>query len=262
MKKLLLTLILITLVLTGCSKKVSGAFTSKDFDSLEALNEEIGTNIVKVNDDVTNETFMVIDDVVANYSFDYDGASWIIKGSKIMNEDISGIDDDSFQEGQDYFAYTDDYCYERFFTSDHQYVIYMQMPNSNYDQNKFSNTSFEIEKGIKGITDDDNGLINVYEEGDDVIYEIYQYDANNNKTTIRIIYGFEDDKMVSMKNEFIFSSEEEAKAYYDELKNSDSSTESVTLDGNRIYADNNSQVSFYEDVTKEEFLNQMKSYMK
>lgn len=261
MKKFLLLFILLTLVLTGCSKKVSGAFTSRDFDSLEALNEEIGTNIVKISDDVTNEVYIVINDNIANYCFDYDGASWTIRGSEIMNQDISGVDDDSFKEGQDYFAYTDDYCYERFFTNDHQYVIYMEMPNTDYDQNKFSNTSFEIEKGIKGIVDDNNGLINVYEEGDNVIYEVYQYDANSNKTTIRIIYGFEGDKMVSMKNEFVFSSEEEAKAYYEELKNSDSNVESLTLDGNRIIADNGGQVSFYEDVTKEEFLNQMKSYM-
>ena len=71
----------------------------------------------------------------------------------------------------------------------------------------------------------------------------------------------ENDKMVSILNNYIFETEEAAQEYYDLLIESGYTAEQIVLEGKIISSENNSNLEFYSDYTKAEFIEMMQSSM-
>lgn len=131
MKKTL-TLLLIMLLLVGCSKKASMPNPMTVHDSLEEVNEITHGNIVKpAVMGISNEEFYTIDTgngIIGQYAFMVNGIGYMVRFSDtILKEDISGI----YIDGNP--AFNDDisnvkakgegYYLARFFTTDGQYVL-------------------------------------------------------------------------------------------------------------------------------------------
>ena len=76
---------------------------------------------------------------------------------------------------------------------------------------------------------------------------------------MEIIYAFENDKMVSILNNYIFETEEAAQEYYDLLLESGYEASQFVFEGSTISSENNGNLEFYSDYTKAEFLEMMQS---
>lgn len=166
MKKVLSLLFvsLLCMSIAGCDKKeeviieepVNMPNPMVEYSSLDEINEKAGVEIVSpgiMGKD--NEKFYVIAGDLAQYSFDLNGYSFTVRGSKNINEDISGIHDENnvFESGQDSTIYLNEYYIDRFFDEDVQYTIVCDNPGG-LDEESFSNLCFEMESIMKWHNDD------------------------------------------------------------------------------------------------------------
>lgn len=264
MKKILVILLTSLLVLTGCSKKneqtIGLAWDCTEYDTLEDLNEVAGSNISKLTTaEVSNEWFGYISSSIAEYKFNIGEEEWSIRASKDIDNDISGLHYDAikFEKGKDATYYTDEVYAHRLFINDMQYVISLNVKDKDIPETYFDEISNELLSSAAGV---ELGYeASVEEKGDDVVYTVTMHEADGSTVTMEIIYTFKDDKMVSIKNNNIFDSEDAAKAYYDELINSGISSDDLVLNGNVISSEDDSSLEFYADYTKADFITLMKS---
>lgn len=95
MKKLFTILLTIfcLLNLSACSNNKIGLANPKvEYNSLDEINEKCNTNLVQLfNTGIISETFFVIDEKIAEYNFSLNGIDYTLRGSKITDQDISGI---------------------------------------------------------------------------------------------------------------------------------------------------------------------------
>ena len=177
MKKLLsiLFILLLGLSICSCSTGVKQEEKKEDeiisgmpnpiisYDSLEEINSKAKTHIVIPSSiPATDFRYTTINDETAQVNFVLDEHKWTVRGSKITNQDISGIHDENniFNEGEDTCIYLPDYFIDRIFTEGIQYSIVMDEANG-YDVEKYSNYVFEMENALKRASDP-NGIAGVY----------------------------------------------------------------------------------------------------
>lgn len=268
MKKLLTVLFVLLLVLCGCNKeenKESGTIANATWDyteykTIEEMNKAVGTNITTATmDGVKDEMFGVISKTLAQYKFVAGEEEWCIRASKDTENDISGIYHDAITFEKDVTAvfYTDDYYVYRFFNNDTQYVISLNVKDKDIKTTYFDKVCGEFQTNITGIKSGyDNELV---EEGNDVVYRIVMYGDDGTATTMETIYGFENDKMVSIINNMIFETDKAAKDYYDLLIESGYDEDALTLNENIITSSMDGNLDFYSDTTKQAFIDQMRS---
>lgn len=267
MKKLLAVLLIALLALTGCSKQeptVGGPGSTWDcveYTSLDEMNEVLGINIQSINDEVSDEWFGIISNSIAQYKFKINDEDWCIRGSKDVDNDISGLNYESitFEKDVEATFYTDEVYAHRFFKDDCQYVISVDTKDKDIAMSYFDKVCGEIQTNITGFK---SGYENeIFEDGDDVVYRVTYFYDDASTMTMEIIYTFEDDKMVSNYNRIVFDNEEAAQDYYDDLVDSGYSADDLTLEGNTITTEKNTDVDFYSDYTKAGFIEMMKSSM-
>lgn len=163
-KSLIIVSVIISLfVLCACSNNKENADDENyisgvanpivEKDSLDAINSEIGTNIVApAVMGKTDERYSVISNEIAQYNFSLNGYDWTIRGAKKIDEDISGIWDDhnEFVSGSESTVYMNDWYLYRFFDGDYQYTVVVDNPE-NFDETTFSNIKDEIKNCIIGV---------------------------------------------------------------------------------------------------------------
>ena len=104
MKRILLTLFVLCLMMCGCTKqndvvqptndvKIDGAiWDHAEYSTIEEMNKIAGTNITSAAvAGKENESFIVISNSIAQYKFTVNGEEWCIRGSKNVDDDISGL---------------------------------------------------------------------------------------------------------------------------------------------------------------------------
>lgn len=154
MKKLL-TLLILMLIVSGCSNETNTANMEnpiKEIESLQEINELASTNILEIEQG-QNPRYSIInsDPVIAQYDFQLNGYEWSIRGSKQVNDDISGINHEhnKFEAYGDYTLYTDDFYMARYFCDDTQYVYTIKNPGD-FSEVEFSNIVLEFEFKMEG----------------------------------------------------------------------------------------------------------------
>lgn len=265
MKKLLLVLFTICMLLSGCAKKEEEtgnaglAFDKVDYSTIEEMNKAASTNIKSIAvAGKSDEAYCVISGNLAQYTFKVNGEEWCIRASKDVDNDISGLyyDNIGFEKDVEATYYNDEVYAHRFFYNDTQYVISVKLNGKDIETRHFDDVCADIQTNITGVQAGyDTQLL---EEGNDVIYRVTMYNADGSTTVMDSIYTFDGDTMVSISSKISFETEDDAKAYYDELIENGSSSETLTLDGNTIIS-NSSSADFYEDMSKEEFISMMKA---
>lgn len=68
----------------------------KEYDSLKTININLGVNIEKAFEKAEDTGFYTIDDSIGVYEFDYRSHSWMIRASRDLMIDLSGI----YEEGE------------------------------------------------------------------------------------------------------------------------------------------------------------------
>ena len=122
-------------------------------DSLEALNEKMGCNMVKpAVMGVTDEAFYVISDAMAEYRFTVGGYDYTLRCQGTM-DDICGIygDNGTLFEGkteEELYAEGSGYKAKRWFTTDGQYVLTIN-DNGAMSEEQFLSIADEIEEGTR-----------------------------------------------------------------------------------------------------------------
>lgn len=104
-----------------------------EYGTLEEINEKIGVNLLAPSDTgVSNESFSVISNSVAQYVCDFKGKEWTFRAACITDEDISGMysEYNEFVSGQDSGLYTNEFYLFRFFDGGKQYTIVVTDPVS------------------------------------------------------------------------------------------------------------------------------------
>lgn len=161
MKKLLIVVLALVMCLglTACGEKgedmtatVGLSNPVVSYDSLNEINEKVGVNLLKPsNCEVTNESFSVIADNIAQYTCEIDGREWIFRAAHITEEDISGMHDEhnEFTPNQDSVLYVNEFYLDRFFDGDKQYTIVSMNPISEdgdilLDEMLFSDICMEL----------------------------------------------------------------------------------------------------------------------
>lgn len=266
MKKLLFTLLVLCISLTACSKKeeVVGPGSTWDcveYENIEDMNAVTNTNIVEAPvAEKTDEWFGVISKTIAQYKFTTNGEQWCVRASKDIDNDISGLYYENIEFEKDITAtyYNDEVYAFRFFYDNTQYVIFVDVKEKDIAMSHFDDVCNDFKTNITGIK---SGYDNrIYEDGDNVIYELIMYNDDGTKIVSEIIYVFENEKMVSIINCNTFDSEEAAKEYYDLLIEYGTSPKEITLNGKTILSESN-DVDFYSDYTKAEFMEMMSQSM-
>lgn len=267
MKKLVFLLLVLCLSLTACSKKeevIDGPGSTWDcveYTNIEDMNAAAKTNIVTAPvAGKSDEWFGVISNSIAQYKFTVNGEEWCVRASKDVDNDISGLNYENIGFEKDITAtyYNDDVYAFRFFYDDTQYVIFVDVKDKDIAMSHFDDVCGEFKTNITGIK---SGYDNrIYEDGNNVIYELIMYNDDGTKTISETTYVFENDKMVKILNCNTFDSEQAAKEYYDLLIEYGRSPEEITLDGITISSEND-DVDFYSDYTKAEFIEMMQQSM-
>lgn len=265
MKKLLAILFVLCLTLTGCSNNQKGFdvyYSSRNFEKYDAINDvnaKLGTNIVQAGVDVLNETFGIVSDEIAQYTFTFEGNNWCIRASKNVDSDISGLEYDNigFEKDVTSTYYNDDVYMMRFFKDDIQYVVVIDVKDKEVARSYFDDLSNEVKTEITGVQSGYDNLI--YEDGNDVVYKITIYNDDGTKIDMETVYTFDNDKMVSITNRTVFESDEAAKEYYNMLLANGRSADEINLDGSIISNDSSDNLDFYSDYTKAAFIDMMNS---
>lgn len=153
--KRLFTLLILLLIVSGCSKQNNIANMEnpiKEKESLQEINELANTNILEVeNSQKSRYSIIDGDPIVAQYDFELNGYEWTIRAAKEVNNDISGIYDEynTFEPNGNFTLYTNDYYMERHFYDDTQYIYTLKNPG-NFSEVEFCNIVFECESKIEG----------------------------------------------------------------------------------------------------------------
>ena len=264
MKKILTILLLLCFVLTGCSNNhnANATWDCVEYSTIEEMNEAAGTNIVSAGiAGKSDEWFGVISKSIAQYKFKANDEDWCVRASKDVDNDISGVYSDSIDFEKDITStyYTDEIDLFRFFYNDVQYVITLDVKDKDISTAHFDSVCNEFKTNITGVK---SGYENeIYEDGDNVVYKVVMYNDDGSTTTMETIYGFDGDKMVSITSNIIFETEQAAKEYYDLLIENGRSEDEITLDKTIISSDMSQNVDFYSDMSKDDFIAQMKSSM-
>lgn len=262
MKKIVNVLLILIIVLTGCSNKTGGAEEGSTWDyveykTIEEINEVAGTNLVSAAiAGKSNEKFGVISKNIAQYTFEANGNKWCLRASKDVDNDISGLYYESIGFEKDTTAtyYTDEVYAFRFFNNGVQYVISTNVADTDITMSGFDSICNEFKTNITGVK---SGYeIDIYEEGDNIVYKSTMFNDDGTTTIMETIYEFEEDKMVSIISNVIFETEEAAKEYYDMLIEYGKSADEMALDGVKI-SSCNTDTEFYSDYTKTEFFKSM-----
>jgi len=188
MKKSILFILIGLLVLSGCQKKTNTGIggcsidesvdCSNDeenpsigtvgmvnpnvsYDSLEEINELIGVNLIKPPVmGISDETFIVINNEIGEYTFKINGQEYTLRASK-KTDDISGI------YGKDGLIFNNEVCenYEthfednikagRFFYDGTQYVLSV-LDNNEISEENFKDILFEIGNIVSSNTIENN----------------------------------------------------------------------------------------------------------
>lgn len=270
MKKILVVLLMICICLSGCSNKdeeikqpsvgkEGSTWDCVEYETIEKMNEAAKTNIASAPiAGKSNEWFGVIAGNLAQYKFEANGEEWCIRASKDVDNDISGIYDDSitFEKDIESMSYTDDYYVFRFFYDNTQYVISLNVAGKDVSMSHFNDVCYEFKTNITGVK---SGYENeIIEDGDNVIMKTIMYNDDGTTTIMETVYTFNGDKMVSIMSNVIFENEDLAKEYYDTLIENGMSTDGLVLDGVKISSDMSSNVEdFYGDITKDVFIKEM-----
>ena len=98
----------------------------------------------------------------------------------------------------------------------------------------------------------------IIEDGDDVIYRVVIYNDDGTTMTMDTVYTFENDKMSKIVSNINFETAEALKAYVEDLKEYGNSVENLVIEGTTLSSDSSSNVDFYSDYTKAEFISMMK----
>lgn len=137
----------------------------KEYDSLDKINEIAGVHIVIPSSiSVTDIKYTTISDEAAQVIFTLDGHKWTVRGSKNVDEDLSGIHNENnvFVPGQDSAVYLPDSLIDRFFIEGMQYTIVIS-ESSGYDTETFSDYTLKFEDAIKKASDPD-GIAGNYQD--------------------------------------------------------------------------------------------------
>ena len=137
----------------------------KEYDSLDKINEITGVHIVIPSSiPVTDVKYTTINDEAAQVIFTLDDHKWTLRGSKNVNEDLSGIHDENnvFEPGQDGAVYLNDYLIDRLFVEGIQYSIVVSEA-AGYDTMAFSDYTFEMERALEKASDSD-GIAGDYQD--------------------------------------------------------------------------------------------------
>ena len=263
MKKVILMLLACCLVLTACGAQKGNesglSYDCTEYTSLDEMNAAVGTNIQPLGADETDEKYEVITDSIAQYTFKIGEEEWCVRASQDLDNDISGLyyEDIGFEKNITSVYYNDEVYMTRFFNEGVQYTISLNVLDKDIARSYYDSQSSQIQTNITGVQ---AGYENeVVEEGDNVVYRVVMHNDDGSTMTMEVIYAFENDKMVSILNNYIFDTEEAAKEYYDMLIESGYSAEQIVLEGKTISSENNSNLEFYSDYTKAEFLEMMQS---
>lgn len=265
MKKYLLTILLLCLSLSACSKKEEPSTTTGlswdcvEFTTVEELNLAANTNIVTAPiAGKSDEWFGLISDSIAQYKFNANGEEWCVRASKDVDNDISGLYYDSigFEKDMTSTYYTDDVYLFRFFYDDTQYCISLDVKDKEISTGHFDDVCNEFKTNITGVK---SGYENeIIEDGDDVIYRVVIYNDDGTTMTMDTVYTFENDKMSKIVSNITFETTEALKAYVEDLKEYGNSTESLIIEGTTLSSDSSTNIDFYSDYTKAEFISMMK----
>lgn len=268
MKKLLFTLFVVCIMLTGCgnnetkneNNNANAVFDAKEYNTIEEMNEAAKTNITSAAvAGKSDEKFIVISGNIAQYTFTCNGENWCVRASKDIENDISGLYYDSIGFEKDTVAtyYTDDVYMNRFFYNDTQYVISLDVKDKDIAMSHFDEVCAEFQTNITGVQAGyENSLV---EDGDNVIYTIVIHNTDGTSTTMDTIYTFDGDKMTLVTSKAIFETEEAAKEYYDQLIEAGKSADSMELNGTIITSSSSESAEFYSDMTRSQFVEMMQS---
>lgn len=271
MKKVLFILLVLGLCLAGCNKKqdksdegiISGVtYDCVQYDTIEEMNSAVGINITSAAiAGKSDEKFEVISKNIAQYTFKANGLEWCIRASKDIENDISGLyyDTIGFEKDITSVYYTDYYDVFRFFYNDTQYVISTNVEGMDISTTSFDRICYEFKTNITGVKSGYD--TEVYEDGDDVIYRYTSYNDDGSIIVSDVIYTFDGDKMVSILNKTKFDSKEKLQEYCDLLVENGISLDDYTIEDNTIIKENNANLDFYSDTTRQEFIEQMKSML-
>lgn len=96
--------------------------------SLDEINTKAGVTIVSpgvMGKEDKSYTYINVDPIIAQYVFEVNGIEYCVRGSKNVNEDISGLYDDAnvFESGINRTVITSEYKMDRFFVDGKQYVL-------------------------------------------------------------------------------------------------------------------------------------------
>ena len=271
MKRLLFIFLVLCLCLAGCSNKegktneeiIPGVtYDCVQYDTIEEMNSAIGSNITSAAiAGKSDEKYEVIGKNIAQYTFKANGFEWCIRASKDTENDISGLYYDTIRFEKDITSvyYTDYYDVFRFFYNDTQYVIFTNVEGKEISTTNFDRICNEFKTNITGVK---SGYeVEVFEDGDDVIYRYTSYNDDGSIVVSDVIYTFDGDKMVNILNKTKFDSKEKLQEYCDLLVENGVSLDAYTISDNTLIKENNANLDFYSDTTRQEFIDQMKAML-
>ena len=132
-----------------------------EYDTIDKINSIVGTHVIIPSAlPVSEVKYFTINEDIAEVIFTLDGHEWRLRGSKILDQDISGIQNIEFNEGENICIYLNDYYIDRLFTENYQYTIVMKEPNA-YSEETYSDYVFQIEKALQQASDP-NGIAGSY----------------------------------------------------------------------------------------------------
>ena len=187
---LLLSLLVLVFALCSCGSEADENTTAPDntetaeteeiaglanpvveYESLDEVNNIAGTYLVHPGVmGVTEESFSVISGTLAQYKFNLNGYDYTFRGSKNLDEEISGIygADGALFDGEtaDYSVKgTDEYKAIRFLAGDAQYVISVD-DNGEMDDSQFDSIATELRATIITTASDEEytSLVGSYQD--------------------------------------------------------------------------------------------------
>lgn len=125
--------------------------SAKSYSSLDEINKIADVEIIKPGfEGVSNETYNVVNGVIAEYNFVIEGCSFTVRGAAVTKSDISGIESDrnEFAPYEDFVVYTGDYYLERFFDGNRQYTIVLNN-TIGISQQSFENVCMGFENEMR-----------------------------------------------------------------------------------------------------------------
>ena len=163
MKKIisLLMVLLLGSLMVSCSSSKNDSPSAGmpnpiiEYKTIDDINKKAGTYLVIPSSfAVTDVRYSTINDEISQIDFKMDDHEWTVRGSKTVDQDISGIhnEDNIFTPGSDFGAYLPEFFLDRFFTEGIQYTFVLSGADG-YDTAKFSEYAMEISDAIKKASD-------------------------------------------------------------------------------------------------------------